>query len=126
MAMPRFETVDEYRAAVPPAARERFEELYAAAKAVLPDAAEVIKWGTPAFEGRRLYISIAAFRDHLNLAPPSRTMSEFTDELDASGLLHTKAFVQFPLEAPIPADLVRRIVEHRKYDVDVNDAKFGG
>ena len=126
MSIPKAESVDEYRATVAPAARARFEELYAAVKAVLPEAAEVIKWGTPAFEGRRIYVSIAAFKDHLNLAPTAATMSEFLTELDAAGLVHTKAFVQFPLDVPLPLDLVGRIVAHRKYDVEVHDAKFGG
>ena len=125
MAMPKVTTVEEYLARLSGTARERFEELYRVAKAAAGDAREVIKWGTPAFEGRRILYSIAAFKDHLNVVPTSRTLSEFYPEIDALGLARTDGILQLPLTEPIPEDLVRRILERRAWDVETNDARFG-
>ncbi len=125
MAMPKFANVDEYRALLSERAREPFEELYAIAKAAAGDAAEVIKWGTPAFESRRILYSIAAFKDHLSFVPTSRTRNEFADEIEALGTVRTTAILQFGYAGALPADLIRRIAERRAWDVRENDARFG-
>ncbi len=125
MPMPKATSVEEYRARLTGPAAERFEELYAIVKAAAGDAAEVIKWGTPAFEAGRILYSIAAFKDHLNFVPTTRMLAAFHDEIDALGLDRTKGILQFGFDAPLPADLIRRIAEERARDVRENDAHFG-
>jgi len=123
--MPKAASVAEYLERLPPHAAGPFRELYEIVKAAAPDAAEVIKWGTPAFELRRILYSISAFKDHMNFVPTTKTLSEFHDEIDALGWDRTKGILQFPYDKPLPADLIRRIAERRAWDVRENDARFG-
>ncbi len=122
--MPRYASVAEFVAALPPHAVEPFHELYGIVKAAAPDAAEVIKWNQPMLEGRRIYFGFAAFKDHMDFTPTSKTLAEFADELDAAGIAHTTGLIKLRYDVPLPADLIRRIAERRVWDVDVNDARF--
>jgi len=123
--MPKASSVAEYLERLPPQAAAPFRELYEIVKAAAPDAAEVIKWGTPAFELNRILYSISAFKDHMNFVPTTKTLSEFHEEIDSLGWDRTKGILQFPYDKPLPSDLIRRIAERRVWDVRENDARFG-
>ena len=100
-------TVDEYVEAQPEAARARLRELRAAVRAAVPAAEELISYGMPTYKlnGRAVAYFGAAKR---HCALYGAIPSELEPEL--SGYRRLKGTVQFPLDTPIPADLVRRIV----------------
>jgi uncharacterized protein YdhG (YjbR/CyaY superfamily) len=103
-------SVDEYLEAQPEGPRARLRELRAAIRAAVPEADELVSYGMPTYKlNGRAVAHFAAAKRHCALygAVPA--------ELDAevSGYRRLKGTVQFPLDKPIPEDLVRRIVMAR-------------
>jgi uncharacterized protein YdhG (YjbR/CyaY superfamily) len=111
--MPGPDDVDAYLAAVPPGPRAALQHLRQTIRAVAPHAGETISYQMPAFrDGKRLLVSYAAFKDHCSLFPMSGAVIEaLGDELKpyASG----KGTLRFDPAAPMPDELVRRIVQVR-------------
>jgi uncharacterized protein YdhG (YjbR/CyaY superfamily) len=116
-------TVDEYLATLPPDRRAAMEDIRAAAKAAAPGAVEVITYKMPGLKTHgQFLVSYDAFKAHYSLFPASdavvqRLGAEIEPYLAGSGTIRFKA------SAPIPVDLVRRIVEIR---VAENDARAKG
>ena len=73
---------------------------------------EAISYQIPTFKlnGKNL-IHFAAFKHHVGLYPAPREVDEFREELAA--YKGGKGTVQFPLDQPIPYDLISRIVKFR-------------
>ena len=114
-------SIDEYIAEFPPETQMVLEELRALIRATAPGVTERISYAIPAFDlnGRRL-VYIAGWKKHVGLYPVSAGAAEtFHDELKP--YKQGKGSVQFPLEQPMPTDLIRRIVEHRVEDVSGKD-----
>ncbi len=119
-------TVDEYIAAAPEVARATLRELAAILRAAAPEATEAIKWRSPVWEERRILYSVSAFKAHAVFMPVSSTLDLFREEVEAAGLVTTAHTVQFRYGEPVPAELIRRIAEHRAWDVRENDARWAG
>lgn len=117
-------TIAEYIDAAPAQARSHLRELYAILKSVAPDAQEAIKWGYPAFVGRRILYCFAAFKDHANVMPTPRSLEPFREEIAAAGLAAKAGTLSIRYDQDVPVGLIRRIAEHREHDVRVNDARF--
>ena len=105
-------SMDEYIAEFPPETQEKLREVRALVRRVAPDATETISYAIPTFDlnGRHL-VHFAAFKNHIGLYPTPSGMVAFAEELEPykSG----KGSAQFPLDQPLPMDLIRRIVEFR-------------
>ncbi len=99
-------TVDEYIAAQKPEARARLLELRAIIRAAVPEATEAISYGMPTYRlgGRRVHFGAA--KRHCALYGGAIDAAEA--ELAEFKVL--KGTVQFPLDRPIPEDLVRKLV----------------
>jgi len=108
----KFRTVDEYIARSPKNVRGILQELRRVIGESAPAADETISYGIPTFDldGRHL-VHFAARRNHIGFYPTSSGIEAFKKEL--SSFKTSRGTVQFPLEKPIPFDLVRRIVEFR-------------
>ena len=77
-----------------------------------PDAEEAIRYGIPTFRlGGTNLVHFAAFKDHLSFFPTSSGVAKFQKELSSYHL--SKGTIQFPLDNPVPFDLVERIVRFR-------------
>ena len=94
------------------------EELRAAIRAVAPEATEKISYGIPTFDlnGQHL-VHFAGYAKHVGFYPTGSGIEAFKEELGA--YVTSKGTVQFPLDRPLPADLVQRIVEFRVREVGV-------
>lgn len=105
-------SIDEYIAGFPPETRERLERIRSIARKAAPDAVETISYSMPTFDlsGRHV-VHFAAFARHIGVYPTPTGMDEFKEEL--SGFRTGKGSAQFPLDEPLPVDLIRRIVEFR-------------
>jgi uncharacterized protein YdhG (YjbR/CyaY superfamily) len=101
-----FATVDEYIAAQAAAAQPRLRELRAIVRAALPEAAEGISYGMPTytFGGGAVYFGAA--KRHCALY--GAALDACPEEL--RGFDTSKGTVRFPLDQPIPAELVRKLV----------------
>ena len=105
--MPVASSVDDYIAAQPASAQPRLREFRALIRSILPEAVEVISYGVPSY---RLPIGVVAqfgaAKGHCALY--GRVPDGFDDELRSFDT--SRGTIRFPLDQPIPADLVRRLV----------------
>jgi uncharacterized protein YdhG (YjbR/CyaY superfamily) len=104
-------TVDEYISGFPPDIQEILESIRAVIKEAAPDAAETISYQMPTFTLKGNLVHFAAFKKHIGFYPIPTGIEAFKDELSA--YVCGKGSVQFPLDKPMPLDLIRRIVEFR-------------
>jgi uncharacterized protein YdhG (YjbR/CyaY superfamily) len=106
------ETVEEYLARVPEPARSTLKKVRATIRsAVPPDATEAISYRMPAFKYKGMLMWYAAFAEHCSLFPGSSVIEAFMDEL--KGYTVSKGTIRFPLDKPLPAALVKRLVKAR-------------
>jgi uncharacterized protein YdhG (YjbR/CyaY superfamily) len=109
-ATPR--NVDEYLASVPEPARSTLQQMRAAIRsAVPPDATESISYKIPAFNYNGPLLWYAAFSDHCSLFPTAAVIAAFKKEL--RGYITSKGTIHFPLDKPLPATLLRKLVKAR-------------
>ena len=109
-------SIDEYLSGVPSDVRARLEELRALIHELVPDATETISYGIPTFDlnGKHL-VHFAGYAHHIGFYPTPSGMEAFDAEL--ARYKRSKGTVQFPLEEPLPMDLIRRMVEFRVVEV---------
>ena len=105
-------TVEDYFAAVPQPARNMLEKMRLLIRSAVPkDATEVISYRIPAFRHKKIIVWYAAFSGHCSLFPTAAVIAEFEDELKNYTI--SKGTIQFPLDKPLPAALIKRIVKAR-------------
>ncbi len=113
-------SVDEYIDGFPVRTREALKQLRAVIRAVVPEAVERISYGMPTFDlnGKHL-VHFAGHTNHVGLYPLPGVIEAFKEELGP--YTFAKGSVQFPLDQPLPADLISRMVEFRVREMSVNN-----
>jgi uncharacterized protein YdhG (YjbR/CyaY superfamily) len=108
--------IDEYLAAVPEPARTTMNKVRTMIRAAAPSAAtEAISYGMPAFKYKGSLVAFAAFSNHCSLFPMgSAAIEKFKKELE--GYQISKGTIRFPVDKPLPAALVKKIVKARVLD----------
>lgn len=115
-------TIDEYIAAFPDDVQEILQRVRATIRKAAPDAEETIKYRMPTFTLNGNLVHFAAYKNHIGFYPIPTGIDEFRDEL--SGYKMGKGSIQFPLDEPIPYDLIGRIVTFRvKENLERAEAK---
>ena len=117
------ESIDEYIGTFPKEIRSKLESIRKAVKEEAPDAKEVISYGMPAFKLNRVLVYFAAQQKHIGFYPTASGISAFEEEL--SQFKHSKGAVQFPIDEPVPLELVRKMVRFRVKE-DMAKAKKEG
>ncbi|MCP9770601.1 DUF1801 domain-containing protein [Lacihabitans sp. LS3-19] len=115
-------TVDEYFINAPEEAKGKLEELRSLLKNVVPDASEVLKWGKPVFESKTILFAYSAHKSHLSFIPTGPALEPFLNELN--DYVVNKDSVQFRYDKPLPINLIKKIAEFRKWDVEDRGAKW--
>ncbi|MFU8891298.1 MAG: iron chaperone [Anaerosomatales bacterium] len=105
-------SVDEYIEGFPPETRAMLEEIRSLVRGIVPDATETISYQMPTFDlnGAHL-VHFAGYDTHIGFYPIPTGIEAFKEELGAYKT--GKGSVRFPLDQPLPLDLIRRIVEFR-------------
>lgn len=103
--------IDEYVAGFPKDVREILEKIRMTIRKAAPDAEEAIKYRMPTFTLNGNLVHFAAFKNHIGFYPAPRGIEAFKDEL--SPYEGGKGSVRFPLDEPVPFDLISKIVEFR-------------
>jgi len=113
MAMPRpkFTTMDEYIVSFPKDVQAILENMRRVIREAAPQAEEAISYGIPTFKLNGNLVHFAAFKNHIGFFPTSTPIVAFKKEL--SSYKQSKGTVRFPLDQPIPFDLVKKIVKFR-------------
>lgn len=106
-----FTTTDEYIAQFPPDVREKLQQMRAVMKEAAPDAVEKISYQMPTFYLNGNLVHFAAYARHIGFYPAPSGIEAFKEEL--SQFKGAKGSVQFPLDQPLPMDLISRIVRFR-------------
>jgi uncharacterized protein YdhG (YjbR/CyaY superfamily) len=109
--MKKYASVDEYIAAVPAEARSKLQSLRKTIRQAAPEAEEVISYNMPAFKLNGMLVWYGAHTEHIGLYPKGSAIVAFKEDLAAYKT--SKGAIQFPIEKPIPAALVKRIVKFR-------------
>ena len=109
-------TVEDYFNDQPEQVKKALVMLKESIIAVVPDAQELLNYNIPAYSlvkgGKRdKQIMIAGYKKHVGLYPHPTTMEHFDKEL--SGYKKGKGSVQFPIDQPLPKDLIERMVKYR-------------
>jgi uncharacterized protein YdhG (YjbR/CyaY superfamily) len=106
-----FDTIDEYIANFPEEVQGKLKKLRETIQKAAPDAVEKISYQMPTFALHGNLVHFAAYKKHIGFYPTPSGIEKFKQEL--SGYKSSKGAVQFPLDQPIPYDLVRQIVTFR-------------
>jgi uncharacterized protein YdhG (YjbR/CyaY superfamily) len=114
--------IDEYIAGFPKEIREILEKIRTTIRKVAPDAEETINYQIPTFTLKGNLVHFAAFTKHIGFYPAPTGIEKFKDELSAYE--GAKGSVKFPLDEPIPYDLISEIVAFRvKENLEKAEAK---
>ncbi len=119
---PKPTTVAGYIAAAPKEARAKLRELRKIVRATAPGATEELKWSMPAHSYKRILVLYAAFTRHVSLFPGASAIRTHKKQLAKHRT--STGTVQFPLDQPLPAALIRRLVAFRVKESLAKDGKW--
>jgi uncharacterized protein YdhG (YjbR/CyaY superfamily) len=104
--------IDEYIAGFPNDVREILEKIRMTIRKAAPDAEETISYKMPTFNLKGHYlVYFAAYKNHIGFYAAPRGNAEFKEELSVYEA--GKGTLKFPLDKPIPFDLISKIVKFR-------------
>lgn len=103
--------VDDYIAAFPQNTQQKLIELRAIIHHEAPHATEIISYKMPAYKLKRILVFFAGYKNHIGFYPSGSGIQNFQHEL--GNLKWSKGAIQFPLDSPLPEELIRKIIQFR-------------
>jgi uncharacterized protein YdhG (YjbR/CyaY superfamily) len=104
--------IDEYIASFgEEGIQDKLKQIRQVIKEAAPEAQEAISYGMPAFKLNGTLVYFAAFKDHIGFFPTASGVSAFKKELSLYDT--SKGTIRFPLNKPIPYELIKKIVTFR-------------
>ena len=113
-------TIDAYIATFPDDVQSILQQIRRTIHDAAPEATEAISYQMPTFKLHGNLVHFGAFKNHIGFYPVPSGIEAFQDELAA--YKQGKGSIQFPLDRPMPFDLIRRIVEYRVQENTANAA----
>ena len=115
-------SIDEYILTFPEDVQEILQTLRKVIKEVASEASEKISYQMPTFELYGNLVHFAAYKNHIGFYPTPSGIENFKNEL---GLYKgAKGSVQFPINEPLPYELIRQIVKFRVIEnTELNQSK---
>ena len=107
----KFASIDEYISIFPLEVQAMLNQLRTAIQQAAPDALEKISYQMPTFWQGRNLVHFAAFKNHIGFYPGAGGVEAF--KLEIAAYKNTKGSVQFPLDKPLPLELIAKIVQFR-------------
>jgi uncharacterized protein YdhG (YjbR/CyaY superfamily) len=104
-------SIDEYISRFPPDVQEILEKIRSTIKKAAPEAEETIKYKMPTFMLHGNLVYFAAFKKHIGFFPGSKDVRKKFKEL--SVYEGNEGAIKFPLNSPIPYDLIEKMVQFR-------------
>lgn len=105
------ETIDTYIAGYPTETKKILKKIREIVRELAPEAKEVIKYAIPTFVLHENLVHFAAYPKHIGFYPTPSAIEHFAKELQ--GYKTAKGSIQFPLDKPIPYDLISKMVKFR-------------
>ncbi len=106
-----YKTIDEYIAGFPQNIQAILTKMRQSIKETAPDAKETIAYRMPTFRLNGNLVHFAAFANHIGFYPTPSGILAF--EKDLAGYETSKGAIRFPLDKPIPYELVKKITKFR-------------
>jgi uncharacterized protein YdhG (YjbR/CyaY superfamily) len=103
--------VDTYIASFPTETQKLLNQVRKTIKAAAPDAIECISYQMPAYKLNGILVYFAGYTKHIGFYPCASGIANFKEEI--SGYKNAKGSVQFPLNKPLPLELISTIVKFR-------------
>jgi len=107
----KIKTIRQYMENFPESTQKILRKLHKAIKETAPDAEETISYNMPAFMLNGPLVYYAGYKHHIGFYPTGAGITAFKDVI--SDYKHSKGAIQFPIDEPLPLDLVKKIVKHR-------------
>ena len=104
--------ITDYIREFPPEVQEKLNQMRDAILEIAPESTEKISWRMPTFHLNGNLVHFAGYKSHIGFYPGADGIEAFAAELGAYKL--SKGTVQFPLDQPLPLELVKRITAFRK------------
>lgn len=111
-------SVDEFIAQFPADVQLKLQSVRQTIQHAAPDAQEKISYGIPTFSLNGNLVHFSAYQHHLGFYPGAQAIVDFAKDLQPYET--SKGTVKFPLDKPIPLDLIKKITVYR---VQANQAK---
>ena len=109
--MEKVNSIDDYIKSFPPGIQKLLQQVRTSIQKAAPGAEETIKYAMPTFMLNGNLVHFAAFKNHIGLYPTPNGIEAFKKEL--SVYKGAKGSVQFPLDQPMPLELIGKIVKYR-------------
>jgi len=106
-----YKTIDDYIAASPENTRAILGKIRKIIRENAPNAEETISYRMPSFKLNGNLVYFAAFKNHIGFYPVPSGIEAFRDEL--APFIAGKGTLQFPLDKPIPYDIIKKVVVFR-------------
>jgi len=106
-----FNDIDSYISSFPESTQKILEQIRRTIRKAAPEAKETINYGIPTFTLNGNLVHFAAFQNHIGFYPTPSGIETFKKEL--SVYEGAKGSVKFPIDKPLPLDLITKIVEFR-------------
>lgn len=106
-----YESIDDYIAKFPAEIQEILSKIREVIKEAAPDAQEKISYQMPTFVLHGNLVHFAAFKNHIGFYPTPNGIDAFKEEL--AGYKGAKGSIQFPIDQPMPYELISKIVKYR-------------
>ena len=104
-------SIDEYIRSFPPEIQQLLEQIRDTVKHAAPEAEETINYAMPTFKLNGNLVHFAAYKNHIGFYPTPSGIEAYKEKL--SVYKSSKGAVQFPLDKPLPLDLIKEIVMFR-------------
>lgn len=109
-----FQNVEEYIAAHTLAEQKILKRIRSIILEAAPHSHEIISYNMPAYKQNKTLVYFAMAKNHLGFYPTSSGIQNFENEL--CNYKTSKGAVQFPLDQPLPKELIQKIVAFRVKD----------
>ena len=115
-------TIEEYIDDAPEETQAKLREMLACLREAAPGAKEGLKWSMPALSYHRMLVAFAAYKHHIGFYPTSSPIKYFAKSL--TDYKTSQGAIQFPLNQPLPLDLISKITKFRVQESLVADVKW--
>jgi uncharacterized protein YdhG (YjbR/CyaY superfamily) len=114
-ASTKFKTVDEYIYTFPASTQKILKDIRKTIHDAAPKAEDVISYNMPAAKLNGILVYYAAYENHVGFYPTGSGIEAFKNQLE--DYKFSKGAIQFPIDKPMPLNLITKIVKFRMKEV---------
>ena len=103
--------IPSYMNAAPSAVQEKLRAMHECILKAAPGATEGLKWGMPMYSYQKILVTFAVFKTHIGFYPMPSAIQAFATSI--TRYKTAQGSIQFPLDEPLPLNLIRKMVLFR-------------